>query len=63
MTPPPPLPCGACGAVPATLRLVDLEAEAALTGRPATARYAWAPRCRACWDACRKAREQGARRA
>ena len=59
MAPPPPLSCGICGRVPAPLRLVDLEAESALTGRPAAAPFGWVQRCAGCWDAYRKARAQG----
>lgn len=58
---PPPLACGACGQTPASLRLVDLEAEALVTGAPAAQRYAFVPRCQRCRDALRARRDGEAR--
>lgn len=61
MAPPPPEPCGVCGATPAPRRLVDLEAEALVTGAPAAQRYAFVPRCQRCRDALRARRDGEAR--
>ena len=63
------LTCTACGSAPGEMRLVDLEAEQPLTGerpglvtvlgRTVPARYAFEPRCQACWAAYRESRDAG----